>query len=653
MYVNKSIVVNSGNQNPNDFNVKLPYNMAIHPNTEVAVTSGKYYVNKTLAIDSCNDTFVLLWGNWNQNILHKRASNAGSECSYVYPEVFKFKHGNYNLFGNTSMNSIANPDSPNISMLLAKTLNEQTRYFQWRWYSSWSGAANSHSEIPDIVNYVPDYTVGSLTWLTPTFANGTPGTLTNNGTGAGTNVFTRGAGPPSVGSQFVSASCFPLPFDARYIVAQIKVCEYSLPAVAPQINVLFGGLIMEQQYNYRNNTIGGYDKEKDWILVGEDKDTSSYYNSQIPIGWEVDRDTGLISFHRRSISKDGKVGDIVETHTSAISYTGGNVIEIRLVPRLTNYAGGPLAQTDVSSFYIECQINEVAGGGEVVVGSFDLSDKPEYSKYKWRHALCSYCDQDITFQGLAKERFDLTTLTNRRIGFNDVAGGTAEDNKWCANLFTTLIPAELQVDSVVSSNLSVNTDLTFSVNSELADFTRVANCSKYITGPGTATNPDYRMYYSINAETASNGAAPPITAPVTLPIRDVQARQIDFHINIDNLPIENCYAYQDGGIESSRVHTEHTINANRSYGVIEPFNLIYNKIGGKSVQIVDNLKIRITDDNNATLQSLAGSLSLNLHFRTNQHAMFQPLIGAINNMAQKKETYDDYAQLNKVSKSVF
>tara|TARA_R110000822_G_scaffold226852_1_gene359481 strand:- start:357 stop:569 length:213 start_codon:yes stop_codon:yes gene_type:complete len=69
--------------------------------------------------------------------------------------------------------------------------------------------------------------------------------------------------------------------------------------------------------------------------------------------------------------------------------------------------------------------------------------------------------------------------------------------------------------------------------------------------------------------------------------------------------------------------------------------------------MLDHLRIRFTDNENRTYESLINTTILNLHIRTNAHSMIQALTGAITNSANKKETVDNTERIQRASEFVF
>ena len=90
----QSFLINNKNRNPNEHISKFGKSIEIPPGSEICVSKCMLQNVIYKNINSSNDTFVLLWGQFN---LDNESSDAEPECDFLQPEKFQLKHDEYIL----------------------------------------------------------------------------------------------------------------------------------------------------------------------------------------------------------------------------------------------------------------------------------------------------------------------------------------------------------------------------------------------------------------------------------------------------------------------------------------------------------------------------------------------------------------------------
>jgi len=614
---NKEFVVSSQGQNPNQFQVKLPHNCVITPNTEIALTKGRFHLVDRKTIDNTNNTFVLLWGQYNMDIT-STVGGGTEESKYLPPEVIQLKPGTWDLkdTGNftAGLSTGLGFGNPNILNNLVDSLNEQSRYFCWQW----GGEYTTNDEIA-IFPYWANHSSGACDWINASFSEESialtvtaavpatsPETITISDVGDGASLAVTNSRAP-----------FPYTMEALpngNVVNPRELHKFTLPVTAlPNVQKIFGGFITEQQITYRQNE--SYNSSKDWIGLDPDNltDLNNAINNCI-FGWEV-RDDGLIGFFRREILEDGKPGDKIEEFITATVYDGSveQRIGLRMIMSLN---------ANVSEIKLGCSINGVSAG------NFTLD--AEVFKYSWRHAVCNASDVDLEFIGICESAF-IKNRSDQTLG--PIPQPTAAPGKE-NNIRVALVFAPMPVDSQIVIFPDVR------VNQEFSSLTKQTNALTFLQ-PNAL-----RVYNYINTVTADAGNPDNIN----LNLNDVD--HPDFHVCIENLPIENALCNGSFGQAQKRIYSQYNESGDLSE-TIEPFNLYYHKLAHKQPFVLDTFKIRITDNENRTSSEFAGTTILNIHIRSNPHRTYQSLIGTINDLAQRLDTIDNTEQIQQISNAVF
>jgi hypothetical protein len=652
MYHNCEILVNSGNQNPNDFQVKLPKNMDIHPNTEVAITQGKFRVGQGTTIDSSNDTFILGWGSFGLNDVTAVAADKET-LNFMYPEVIKFQHGKWDMFASVNDESGNNlqemSNDKNIQNNLVDSINNQTRYFCWAWGGRWQTTSG-----PAIWSYVPTHESKG-----PNMINGNiSGTqspsiaITAPGPAAGYTTVKNNVGVNQACCAITTTNLpYPYSFDIKGAVATNPQMWYSLnlKGDANVVRRIFGGICTETQFTYR--TKENYSEEKDFLSISRDgfgdldiSDTNDYNNNAI-FGWECKRNTGALSYFRREVNDDGTAGEIAQSFVTTDVYTGANerTIEFRPIIALNAH---------ITEFKIHVFIDLHGGGGLVQATDgagnpviFDLTNLPEYSKYRYRGFVLNDSDNDINLTACPQEYFVKNSSTTTLGPANDGGSGGR-----LGNIVAQIYPRFIEAGQIIEWSDNGGGNKGFgTLTTEYSSILRKANSASILLGPDPANNDD--GFYRIQG-TSSNTVGPP-AGWVGIRVNSTDNTPIDFHIELLNLPLQNKSAYSTHGRTTFRVLSEYGNVAENNFGIIEPQNLIYHKLHNKQVFMLDHLRVRVTDVDGTLFEEFVGTLTLNIHLKTNPHSMLQALTGAIMNRSQKDETVNDYEEIEKASRNVF
>ncbi len=646
MYHNCEILVNSGNQNPNDFQVKLPKNMDIHPNTEVAITQGKYRLGQGTTIDSTNDTFILGYGSYGLNDLIPEASGVGVEwLNFLLPQVIKLKHGKWDTHltagDHSGQDDSAMFGDLNMQTNLVDSLNEQSKYFMW----AWAGKAPTNSA-PGLYSYIPVHESREVVMFNANINTVSP--VITYTAPAGAAGFTNVINNTGTNSACVALTTSFVPYPYSY---NVKTASLANPQVwykctlnndNQAVNRIFGGLIADHQYTYRTNE--PYNEQKDFLKISRDglgdldiEDTGDYENGAV-FGWELD--AGLnICFFRREINEDGSIGNYAEYHISNqvadLGLAGAaRAIEFRPVMEV--------ATNTISNFTIEARIDgaqaQTVGGDDII---FTLTNDSRYSAFKYRGFVCNDSANNAQLTMCCQEHFEKNKAQN--------SIGTANQGQAGAQLVNAvaqIYPRYLEVGQRIMwfhKHLIGQSAGSLS-ESYASKYLRKTNASDILIGPDPANNDD--GFYRILGDLT-------VADPVTIRINTGNNNPIDFHVEILNLPIQNKSAYQSSGRTSNRVLSVYRNVASNNFGIIDPTNIIYHKLENKQVFMLDHLRIRVSNDDGAIFQELVGNLTLNVHIKTNAHAMLQAITGAIRNRSQNVETVNVYEDVSKASQRVF
>jgi len=617
--MNRSILVSSINQNPNSFQVKLPENITVQPNSEIGLVRGTVQQNYIHNFDSTNSRFSLLIGQYNMS---NKATVGTSAVEFLPPQSMTLKPGSWNLkavTGDTAGDS-TRPGfgGRNILTNLVDTFNEQNRYYFWQFGGKWT----SDSAIA-IFPYICDHHPKGCTWsnaILDTEGAGLTITTTAPGAAKGFNTIqTNGAG-----GYLAVTDTTPLCYSYNALPAGVASKpqlwgEYTLPNTGGAVNPVkvFGGLIMTQQEDYKKNQ--PYLAEKDWLGIPIDNqgspellDSTKYVNKMI-FSWEL-RAGGQIWFVRREINDEGEAGNIIDETNSAVTYVGTTQRLVDFLPQLRSNGAGNT-------------VNELLGRVDgVTIVTYNLTATEH--QYDWKHAICQDSDFDINFTGVDKSTYIFNKYTDT-LGNMDkpliFPAGIGNIN--CALSFEPMNREEIMV---------MGPDTT--VNSEYQLFSQPNN-AKILAD--NAIN-----YYYINGNTSD------FAAPTGLNLNTSGVDGASFHICIDNLPINNFNCNGVSGLVTQRIYS-HYDDDNSIREVLEPDNIIYHKLHNKQPFMLDHLRIRVTDNDNRTFEALMNTTLLNLHIRENPHRVYQDIDKMVRSLAQVMENKDTTEQNFILANNVF
>ena len=622
MNTDREILCVSTGQNPNSFQVKFPKNIAIHPNSEIALIKGRTNQNFSRQFDATNSQFVLLWGQYNM----ENAKTAGlTECTFLTPDIITLEEGIWNLksisgssAGDSTQNSFTDRTILNN---LVDSLNEQSLYFNWQWAGEYT-ATDAISifpyncpHIPAGVSFVPGLS-GDSTLDIQTDAQVV-------GVSAGKNRFVPNA---SVGgyTAVTNEKC-TLAYSYDILPAGVvdvpRFWHYvSLPVIGGS-NVVrfFGGVILAHQET--NKQPSGYVPSLDWCGIPLDAEGSPILNggagqflNQMPISYEI-RAGGVIYFIFRDINADGTVGDVITEVETPDIYDGTVAKTIQLRPKIVP------AGTPETTSVIECLV------GGTTRATFILDAK--YHKYELKHAMCNDTNVLVEFIGIDESNYIKNTPADTLGPIDRPTSGAILGNI-NMGMFTSTIP--------VGTELNLRPDTT--CNIDFNEITRNANTRIF--------ERDSVAYYFFNGQSSAQGAQ----VAIELNIDNLIAIP-DYHICVENIPLESFHCNGIVGQTTYRIFSHYQADTLTLTDSVEPFNIIYHKLHNKQTMMLDHLRIRVTDNENRTYESLINTTILNLHIRTNPHSMIQALTGAIANSANKKETVDNTERIQRASEFVF
>ncbi len=620
MNTNREIVCLSQGQNPNHFQVKFPKNIAIHPESEIGLVSGRVNHNYTGTFDASNNRLTLLFGG---NGMEQAATATNNSLDWLSPQYIYLKDGAWNLRGHTndSAGNSAGIAFGNRSILtnLVDSLNEQNIYFTWQW-----GGRYTSASAMGIFPYCAAHRSGLCSWEHPIINTlGSGITITNNAHTPAASGFTQfTANAAAGGYTAIGSEPTTLAYSTQILPAGVANnprlwAEYILPAQAGLVNNrMFAGIVLDHQETYK--TREPYNAEQDWILypLNQDGDPNlldgaELYRPNMFIYWEIREDTKIF-FVRREINDDGTIGQIINETDSGSVYDGTAPRIITFVPEIAT-AGTATVST------LACKV------GAAVAVTYTLGKKEH--KYLLRHGLCNDSNCIMEFRGIDKSCF---TFNGTGASLGNVDRPTSGANLGNINI-------ALCTDTVNSGEIMVLAPDTTS-NYDFYKFTQLNNCQVF-------RNANY-PYYFFSGSVADSGAM------VAININDEGIEVPDFHINLENLPVDNVLATNIRGQAVPRVFSKYQEN-NSDTEVLHPNNIIYHKLHNKQVMMVDRLEIRITDSENRTFDELQNTTMLNFHLRSNPHMMIQQIIGTINNAAQKLETQVVTEEVQELANNVF
>lgn len=603
--MNRSILVSSINQNPNSFQVKLPENIVVQPNSEIGLVRGSVQTNYTHNFDSSNSRFTLLIGQYN---MENTASVATSAVEFLPPQQFNLKPGAWYLKGNTGDTAGDSTQfgfgSTSILTNLVDSLNEQNRYYFWQFGGKWTSANNMA-----IFPYICDHHPKGCNWAPPILnTEGASLTIATTAPGAakGFNRFTTNAAGGYLAISEDTPLCYSYTALPTGVASKPQLWgEYTLPLIAAVNPVtVFGGLIMTQQEDYKKSQ--GYLVEKDWLGLPlnsegspELSDSTKYVNKMI-FSWEL---RGFdIFFVRREITENGEAGNIISAIDSGVDYDGTAQRIIQFLPKLSsNGAGNTVLE-------LLCKVDAAT------IITYEISAKE--NQYDWKHALCLDSDFSCDFTGVDRS----TYIFNK---YTDTLGNMDKPTALPAGLGNINCCLSFEPNNF-GKVLIVGPDTT--VNTEFANFTRDNNA--VILGNAT------KSYYFIN------GATSDFAAPTAITVSPEGVDGPSYHICVDNLPINNFNCNGISGLVTPRIYSHYDNATANETEVLEPDNIIYHKLHNKQPFMLDHLRIRITDNDNRTYESLINTTVLNLHIRENPHRVYQDIDKMVRGLAQVMENRD-------------
>ena len=631
----QSFLINNGERNPNEFIAKIGRSVKISENSEICVNKLSLRNVKYKSVNSSNDTFVIMWG---QNNLENSATDDlnNNQTNFMPAETIKLEHGAYKMYG--ELNVIddlftgQDIDYDNIARNLVKSIMEQSKYFMWGW-----GVKFSNTGI-GIMAYLRNRNAGYISFNNSTVTkNNMDFEIIGSNPGVSpsyTEIFDRPEGFACVGAHRV-----PFPYDA-FIQADtpnnprtLTTWRLSAYNIDEELIVGFGGYILEEQEYYKNTE--SYNIEKDWIGIKENFDQFNMEPdgliNQIPISWEIRKNTDEIIFVRRQIL-NGSVGNIVETFETGIIYDGVDEIYITFQPNIT--PNNPAA-TDTNRFVMNCLVG-IGAAAQVLVGVFVLDRS--YVGMNWRNALCwSSLDETISSNGvISVDCFGIdeskfinnSTQSLGPICGDPVAGGGFHLGNISATIFMTPIKSgtELSIIPVTVTNY------------EMQKFTEKCNCNIFQEEGNNIYNIDDEITEANMLELDVN--------------YDVDGVQLS--LNIDNLPITNYICNPENGKTQKRIFTLMLkgVDSNADYSspvVIEPNNLNWNKLNNTSPIVINNFQIRFSNLDGSTSGSLESNVDIELLIRSNRQNNYR----AIGGVSQKIETTDQTENNFKISQNMF
>jgi len=589
-----TILIQNGKTNPNEFNVKLGSSLNIPPNSEICVNKLKIQKDRNITVDSTNNHFLGYFGN-PLGMPAINATNAGaSSFPYLPPQHFYIKSGTHNLLGNVGGSPTVQYDSSddnrsnNLCSILVDTLNEQNIYKMW-------GFAGKYIDNVDfgLTPYLRDHNPGALDWvksnscdqmLNITIQVAVPGTSPSM------NLISDGY-PLIYANGIVSKNNIPLPYSSNVISETSPYHSINLPIydIGRGVNRLFGGMIMEEQQDYRNNS--PYDINKDWF--GSD-DTPNFdqknISNQIPISWEIGEDNQI--FFYQFIIEDGESVVVKDYFATGIYWDGIDELFISLIPNLSslNDVGN---QTDITTQRIECWAGTSVTFAKLHTFNLDES----YFNYRWKSAIYLSSENlnypiTIKYAGIDNSSF-----------INDIAEslGTVDDTNAIGNISFNIATEMIPQDTFLNQGPRIKTNYEFFKETQFLNAHFMSPIDSHI----------YHMGGDLNIEL----------------LREIEIDESLLEkvliLNIDNLPIKNYYCDNNRGYIQKRLYTliaEEDLQQN----IIEiPTNLNWVKLNNKSTITLNNLNIRWSNIDGSPTSSINGTCIIELILKENTSIRFR------------------------------
>ena len=627
--IDREIMVTSDNQNPNVFNVKFPETIAILPNTEVALIKGKCIKSASINIDSSNDTFTILVGHYDMSNI-----NTGSEssCRFFPPQNITLKHGSWTT-GIQRFNNIVDN--------LVESLNSQFRHFNWKWAVAEDVIPASGGN-PEIINidgiypYLCNHIPKGITWKSGYPNEIAPEVTTTNpvvGVSRGYNTIVS-----EYDKDFFLTSQGRAPMPYSFDI--LDTTDPAIPRVwheffldrstyEPETVKIFGGLCFKSQEDYKKTE--SYDPDKDWCVCPLKEDGSADLTSpenfidRTIFGWELMPD-GKIFIKIRDLNEDGSIADtyLLNQYSGYALIGATTTARIEIRPKM----GGD--GVDKTIYTIDWVINGNVLGIPTIIPA-------KYLEHDYIHCFCgAYLNEDfvIQFTGLTEEEYIVDPT--QTLGTFDKANALGNMNP--VLYFDKIRPNhELQIAPITTVNYNFYRNFLIKNNCQIFVPTVVQS---------TASDPSYlEGYYWINGADVDN------VDPLEVYINS-NVELSDFHICLDNLPINEFSCNGRIGNTSSRIYS-HYESGNNQEIIIEPHNIIYHKLHNKHVIMLNNLRIRITDNDNKIFQQLSNTTLLNLHFRTNPFTLLQSITGTNSTKGSRLEVINNSEGFEQLSESVF
>ena len=627
-----SFLINNGTQDPNQFISKIGRSFVINPNSEIAVNKLALQDVKLKNINSSNDHFVILWGQYNMDNNNTIDPN-NTQLQFLPPEDIYLKHGQYNVFGESvydydNHNNIY--DNNNILHNFINSINTQSKYFQW----GWLGKYEINGSI-DIKAYLRNDQMNHIKWNSAILSS----EMTNT-------IYEKTDVEPSFNILIDKKNAFalvgseraPFPYDAFAKTETPDnpqgINQYTLEQydnTTDRIVRGFGGFIIEDQEFYKNNE--SYNIEKDWLGINNDE--NNFYEKMVnivnrmPISWEIGQENEIYIIRREIIGNS--VGEIVQSIDTNIFYDGDKDIIITFKPNITDKVAGNRINSTISG--ITVIIKDGDTGADSVVGIINLDSS--YYGFNWRHALCWSTSDNAILPNFGK--INIFTSGIQESDFNNdntdnlgpICGDIVNDGNHLGNVSATLIMSSLKSGTVLDQISPPTT-----VNYQFEQILKSVNCNLF--------EPLLDDGYNINK---NNGYIDYANIEVNLSIMP-----LNFCICVDNLPIQNYTCSDVSGKTQKRI----LVVMNSTNGTIsDPMSIIstnlnWTRLDNNGSIIINNFQIRLTNLDGSPFNNLKGSFYIELLIRENK----KPEI--IYNMASKNnknEVLDNTEKNFEISKN--
>lgn len=541
--MDKKIICRSSGRNASNFMVKLPKTITIQPNAEIALISGAFSSSSQVIIDDTNDTLAFQFGNFDSQDIDTTAGNKG--FINLPPFIVKIPHGTYKTRNNED--SQDDDDNSIVNALEMAVLN-QSPYKMWQVIFNYTDNTNIEGYVY-LRNAIMD-AFPSLEQFVPQNQNIT---ITQNGNIAEISDVNGG-------HCLISKNHLVYPYACN--IANLAAADQSIFKITvPQhaYTRFFCGLALDRQCKLQE-----YDNEKSWVgLFNGNQEgasnTAVNYVNQLPISIEVG---GNGNFFVKIANIDPLSGLPDGTYAiNSDSTINANTQDTDI--RFNTFFDDDGANLQRVRLQVQF-LNPLNGANLRVAMLFEFP--PQWAGLLMNFALC--------YDSGAAQTLNLNILTEDELEFTVLK--TLDETSAGGNYNLTMVTNRLQ------NNAYIDGDPRYRVGQKIVEMSK--QCNFKILTPAFGN-------YDIILGSRNAGAPEPLTLN-----HDTSASDNIVHIQILNLPIKSFVCSNTKSDIQNIIHSR-LLDSGNLLDYFEPPNIIYCKLQNKQPITINNLELRIVDNN--------------------------------------------------------